>query len=153
MQSLDRETEGCVAGTRPLFPATAEQRRQRVGAMRHVLAEIEKARAGGQRPIAKAIVDGLKSTFSVPVEIGIDWDAVELGHPTILIHHDRADSVMQTLSARQRDVAALVSLGQSNREIAERLGISLATVKDHVHQILTRTGLRSRSALGAAMRR
>ena len=126
---------------------------RRLGAMRHVLAEIEEARAGGQRTIAKATIDGLKTTFSVPVEISIDWDAVELGHPTVLIRHERADSVMQALSARQREVATLISLGHSNSEIAEGLGISIATVKDHVHQILTRTGLRSRSALGAAMRR
>ena len=126
---------------------------RRLGAMRHVLAEIEKARACGQRTIAKGTIEGLRTTFAVPVEISIDWDAVELGHPTVLIRHERADAVMQMLSARQRDVATLISLGQSNREIAERLGISLATVKDHVHQILTRTGLRSRSALGAAIRR
>ena len=60
---------------------------------------------------------------------------------------------MRALSARQREVATLISLGLSNSEIADRLGISLATVKDHVHQMLKRTGLRSRGALAAAMRR
>ena len=138
--------------SQPLFPATAEQRAQRLGAMRHVLSEIEEARASGRRTIAAATITELKTTFSVPVAITIDWDAVERGHPTVLIRQERANSVLQALSARQRVVAMQVSLGHSNSEIAERLGISLATVKDHVHHILKRTGLPSRGALAAAMR-
>ena len=121
--------------------------------MRHLLSDIENARASGRRTIAEATIDELKTSFSVPVEISIDWDAVDLGHPMIRIRHESTDPVMPVLSARQRDVATLISLGRSNSEIAAALGISLATVKDHVHCILKRTGLRSRSALAAAMRR
>ena len=137
----------------PLFPATAEDRARRFGAMRHLLSEIENARANGRRTIAAATMDELKTSFSVPVEISIDWDAVDQGHAMVRIRHERTDPVMPVLSARQRDVATLISLGRSNSEIAAALGISLATVKDHVHHILKRTGLRSRSALAAAMRR
>jgi hypothetical protein len=38
------------------------------------------------------------------------------------------------------------------RATADELVISLATVKDHVHNILAKTGLTSRSALAAAWR-
>jgi len=34
--------------------------------------------------------------------------------------------------------------------IARALGLSLATVKDHVHRALSKTGLSSRAALAAA---
>lgn len=41
-----------------------------------------------------------------------------------------------TLTRRERQILALIRAGQSNRDIAERLGISLSTVKNHVHSIL-----------------
>lgn len=43
-----------------------------------------------------------------------------------------------------------MAAGLSNRQIADALFISLATVKDHVHAILTKTGLDSRSQVAAA---
>lgn len=51
------------------------------------------------------------------------------------------------LTARQAEVANLIVRGCSNRQIAERLGISPATVKDHVHAVLRRTGSARRAAL------
>jgi DNA-binding NarL/FixJ family response regulator len=52
--------------------------------------------------------------------------------------------------SREREVAALVAEGLSNKQIAARLFISLATVKDHVHRILKKTGLPNRAAVAAA---
>ena len=57
------------------------------------------------------------------------------------------------LTPRERDVAALVALGRSNKEIAAELSISLGTVKDHVHSILGKTGLRTRAAVAAEWHR
>ncbi|MEM6997011.1 MAG: LuxR C-terminal-related transcriptional regulator [Myxococcota bacterium] len=37
-----------------------------------------------------------------------------------------------------------------NRAIGERLGITVPTVKDHVHHILDKTGLTSRAAVAVA---
>ena len=54
------------------------------------------------------------------------------------------------LSRRQREVLQLVAVGLSNREIAERLFISEATAKAHVHNILSKLGVSSRTA--AALR-
>lgn len=40
------------------------------------------------------------------------------------------------LSTREREVAQLIERGLSNKEIARRLGIGVATVKNHVHNLL-----------------
>ena len=42
------------------------------------------------------------------------------------------------LTAREREIAALIEQGLSNKEIAGRLQIELPTVKNHVHNILTK---------------
>jgi pimeloyl-ACP methyl ester carboxylesterase len=53
------------------------------------------------------------------------------------------------LTARQREVAALVSAGCTNREIAERLHINERSAEGHVERIRTRLGFRSRSQIAA----
>jgi len=62
----------------------------------------------------------------------------------------RPDDRLRALTRREREVAGRVAIGETNRQVARSLGISLATVKDHVHSILTKTGLQSRSELVAA---
>ena len=48
------------------------------------------------------------------------------------------------LSERETEVFALVGVGLTNQEIAERLFISVATVKSHVRHILAKLDLRDR---------
>jgi DNA-binding NarL/FixJ family response regulator len=55
-------------------------------------------------------------------------------------------ALFTTLTSRERQVAALVSEGLTNQQIARALSITLATVKDHVHSILAKTRLASRAA-------
>jgi DNA-binding NarL/FixJ family response regulator len=51
------------------------------------------------------------------------------------------------LTPRQEQVAALVADGLSNRDIGERLGLSVRTVERHVGDVLERWGLPGRTAL------
>ena len=51
------------------------------------------------------------------------------------------------LTAREREVVALVALGLSNDEIADRLVISPATAKTHVSRAMTKAGARDRAQL------
>jgi DNA-binding NarL/FixJ family response regulator len=55
------------------------------------------------------------------------------------------------LSRRETEIHALIAAGLTNREIAERLVISEATVKLHVHHVLEKLGVRTRTA--AALRK
>ena len=54
------------------------------------------------------------------------------------------------LTRRELDVVRLLRSGLSNKQIAGELGIGLATVKNHVHNILNKLGVRTRAAVIAA---
>jgi pimeloyl-ACP methyl ester carboxylesterase/DNA-binding CsgD family transcriptional regulator len=54
-----------------------------------------------------------------------------------------------TLTARQREVAALIAQGCTNREIGERLGIAERSAEAHVERIRYRMDFRSRSQIAA----
>ncbi|HEX9028961.1 MAG TPA: tetratricopeptide repeat protein, partial [Anaerolineales bacterium] len=55
------------------------------------------------------------------------------------------------LTGRERQVAALISLGRSNREIANELVISEKTVERHVANIMAKLGFNSRVQIAAWM--
>jgi DNA-binding NarL/FixJ family response regulator len=56
-----------------------------------------------------------------------------------------APGLRSRLSVRQLEVLKLIEIGQTNKEIAKALGISVATVKLHVQAILNITGARNRT--------
>lgn len=56
-----------------------------------------------------------------------------------------------TLTARERQVAALVSRAMSNKEIARELRLSESTVKQHVHSILGKLGASTRGQLARSI--
>lgn len=49
------------------------------------------------------------------------------------------------LTARELDVLVLIGDAMSNKQIAVALGVELASVKNHVHHILVKLGVRRRS--------
>ncbi|HUL25342.1 MAG TPA: helix-turn-helix transcriptional regulator, partial [Streptosporangiaceae bacterium] len=53
------------------------------------------------------------------------------------------------LTSRQREVAALVTEGLTNREIGQRLGIDERSAEGHVERIRIRLGFRSRAQIAA----
>ena len=55
------------------------------------------------------------------------------------------------LTRREREIAALVATGMTNREIAGKLYLSVRTVEVHVDHALTKLGLRTRTQLAARM--
>jgi two-component system, NarL family, nitrate/nitrite response regulator NarL len=60
--------------------------------------------------------------------------------------------VTSPLTSREREIAKLLEQGLSNKEIAARLEIELATVKNHVHSILTKLKASRRGQAAAMLR-
>jgi two-component system, NarL family, nitrate/nitrite response regulator NarL len=56
------------------------------------------------------------------------------------------------LTRRQHDIVALIERGLSNKEIAIRLGIEVATVKNHVHYVLRKLQVNRRGEAAAVAR-
>ena len=60
---------------------------------------------------------------------------------------DREEKAEEQLTPRQQEVLTLIAEGLSNREIGERLGISVKTVERHRENIMKRLNLHSRTDL------
>jgi DNA-binding NarL/FixJ family response regulator len=58
-----------------------------------------------------------------------------------LVAGQRADDPLEELSARERDVLALMAEGRSNAGIAKRLWVTEGTVEKHVHSIFMKLPL------------
>ena len=87
------------------------------------------------------VVELSKENFAITV----DRDG---GEPVVYVT-PRPDPRFDNLTRREFEVATLVSAGFSNAQIADTLFIGVSTVKDHVHSILTKTDLKSRSEVAA----
>jgi len=74
----------------------------------------------------------------------------ESGTATAIMRHALAGNEKTTLalSARELEVAELISAGRSNKEISSALTISEPTVKKHVGHILEKLGLQDRLQVG-----
>src|SRR5262245_31344311 len=68
-----------------------------------------------------------------------------------LTMHDQgpvtAPGLLDALTDREREIAALVATGMSNAEIAEHLTLSPLTVKTHANHAMTKLGVRDRAQL------
>jgi DNA-binding CsgD family transcriptional regulator/tetratricopeptide (TPR) repeat protein len=75
------------------------------------------------------------------VEIGDLVSAIDVARDTPALTHG--------LTAREREVLALIAAGRSNAAIAAELFISVPTVKRHITTILGKLGMESRTAAAA----
>ncbi len=117
-------------------------------ALRSALAAVKRAQG---RRVPREVLATLSQALPPGVGMTIDFDAADvLGQPLVVLRPERPDdSLFESLSPREREVAGLVAVGLRNRDIAIALGISVATVKDHVHRVLTKSGLDGRAAIAA----
>jgi two-component system, NarL family, nitrate/nitrite response regulator NarL len=66
---------------------------------------------------------------------------------------DASDDVVAHLTPREAEILRLVGEGLADKEIASKLSIEPKTVKNHVHNILTKLGARGRAEAAAWLRR
>jgi DNA-binding NarL/FixJ family response regulator len=89
------------------------------------------------------------------------WLSTTCTGPRIRHHHVRRTTFGQAavrlpstppaspLTERERQVAELIALGHTNRQIAERLVIAPRTADNHVQHIFDKLGLSSRAQVAA----
>lgn len=75
--------------------------------------------------------------------------ASALGMTPWLRRLDALTTTDDPLTAREREIAALVAQGLSNRRIAEKLVIAERTAQNHVQHILTKLGFANRAQIAA----
>ena len=113
-----------------------------------------------QRSVVPALeLVQLANNVKIASGITIDFTAAhQLDAPMVVVcvpipasdHHELPE--LPGLTRRENQVAALVSEGLSNKQIARHLRITLGTVKDHMHRVLVKTQLPNRAALAVAYR-
>ena len=64
----------------------------------------------------------------------------------------RSDREISALTAQERKIAELASVGHSNKQIAAQLYLSPRTVGAHLYRVFPKLGVTSRAGLAAAMR-
>lgn len=70
--------------------------------------------------------------------------------PPVVFVEPARSARFSTLSTRELEVAELMAEGRTNRQIARELFIAEPTAKDHVHAVLSKTGLPNRAAVASA---
>jgi len=78
--------------------------------------------------------------------------AMLLSRVSALAAKPAAEAHSDMLTRREREIGSLMSDGMSNKKIASLLGIQIATVKNHVHTILGKLGVRRRGEAAAQLR-
>jgi DNA-binding CsgD family transcriptional regulator len=112
-----------------------------IGAM--ALAADAAAQAAREHARAGERAKGLESSTRA------HWLAGKFG-----LHSPAIDAASQPLpiTDREREIAAMVSAGLSNREIADRLSVSVRTVDGHLYRIFGKLNIRSRDELARLVR-
>lgn len=77
--------------------------------------------------------------------------ATRIGHRCEGVGHSAVDptSLLARLGPRQREVVLLAAQGLSNHDVAERLGLAVRTVENHLHRAYVELGVDGRRDLAA----
>lgn len=88
------------------------------------------------------------ATVGEEVVLSVDLDGT---HYSLAQRRARLSPEQVKLSAREREIARLISAGHTNKTVAAVLEISLWTVDTHIRRIFAKLGVRSRSAMVAQL--
>jgi DNA-binding NarL/FixJ family response regulator len=122
-----------------------------LGHLRTIVDRLQAANADGGTSLSEVV--RLARQVSIDAGVTVDFEATpQLGQPLVVVRLPPTPVPLVGLTPRERDVAALVADGLTNKEIAQRLHLSVGTVKHYVHQILEKTALPSRVTIATRLR-
>ena len=98
---------------------------------------------------AEVLIDRLKAVFRGGGSATVDLGGVAQPKPA---PKDTHEPLLEPLRARELEVLALVAEGQSNREIAEKLFVSVGTIRWHLKNIYSKLDVHSRTRAVARAR-
>jgi DNA-binding CsgD family transcriptional regulator len=102
---------------------------------------LDPVRAAVGAAVAKLFDEGRGLTLDEAIALGLDDVREGAGR----------SAPSSDLTRREREIAALVATGLTNREIAGKLYLSVRTVEVHVDHALTKLGFRTRTQLAVWM--
>lgn len=108
----------------------------RLGASGYILKDAE----------PEALVRSIRSCLSGGLSLQDDVAAKVIPRLLKQTSEDSA-KVDGSITPRELDILKLIGEGRSNREIADELGLSVGTVKNHVSQMMDKLDLRDRTQL------
>ncbi len=111
------------------------------------LLQVAKSQGG-----ASAYVDKLLAAFDAEKREVAPMTGAQASAAEISPASSGGDGLAEPLSEREIEVLRLVTDGLTNQEIAERLVITVGTVKTHVHHIYGKLNVRSRAEAAARAR-
>lgn len=105
-------------------------------------------RESGADDLHRVVIDALGGKMRCAPHI-----AAAMFHRLADLLPEQADRTMlPVLTSRENEILTLADQGCSNKEIARRLAISSATVKNHMHSILQKLHVRRRGQAAARLR-
>jgi DNA-binding NarL/FixJ family response regulator len=107
----------------------------------------------GRERFATCWAAGANMSFEGAVEYALAVDEtsasdtlLQAGSQAAASADDRVEALARVpLSAREREVVTLIAAGFSNREIAERLVLSVRTVERHIENVYNRLGIQGKA--------
>jgi two-component system nitrate/nitrite response regulator NarL len=103
---------------------------------------------GGADELYRALIDAAGGRMHCAPHIA----AAMFSRLSVLVQQRPALAVLPSLTARENEIMILAEEGRSNKEIARRLQISAATVKNHIHNILQKLQVGRRGEAVARLR-
>lgn len=116
-----------------------------------LIQSVEMAQGMGHDSLARAAAEGALLASSAATLRSTRHQLQRLASFPITAAEETNDAGHHGLTDREMAVTQLAAQGQSNREIAEYLGVSVRTVEGHLYQVYSKLQVSSRSELGVAL--
>jgi predicted ATPase/DNA-binding CsgD family transcriptional regulator len=106
----------------------------------------------GESAFRAALSHGQRLPLDHAIALALGQEIPKAQSPPEDLTGNRAIGPLSDLTRREREVAALIAQGLSNKQIADRLVISRRTAEGHVENIMTKLGCTSRGQVAARLR-